>query len=78
MTCRELVELVTEYLDGAMPGAERGRFEAHIMKCSGCRAYLEQMRATVHATGRLEERDITGEARERLLAAFRDWRARPA
>ena len=78
LTCRKLVELVTEYLEGALTPTDTARFEAHISKCEGCSAYLDQMRKTVQLAGRLKEQDIEPAARERLLAAFRDWRARPA
>jgi anti-sigma factor (TIGR02949 family) len=76
LTCRELVELVTEYLDGAMPPAERARFEAHMADCPGCRAYLEQMRQTIRLLGRLTEESIPAPVREQLLTLFRDWERR--
>jgi anti-sigma factor RsiW len=73
MSCQELVELVTDYLEGALSPGERARFEAHLAECSGCRAYLEQMRTTlrlVRESGRLEERpEVAG-----LMAAFREYR----
>lgn len=75
MTCRELVELVTDYLDGALPSRERERMEAHLEKCGGCSEYVEQMRQTIRLTGRLREDDVPLEAREALLTAFRGWRA---
>lgn len=75
MTCRELVELVTDYLDGALPSRERERVEAHLAKCRGCSEYVEQMRQTIRLTGRLREDDVPREAREALLTAFRGWRA---
>jgi anti-sigma factor RsiW len=65
---------VTDYLEDRLSAAERLRFEAHLRECSGCRTYLEQMRQTVQVLGRLSEESITPEAKERLLAAFRDWR----
>jgi anti-sigma factor RsiW len=74
LPCQELVELVTDYLEGRLSEPERLRFEAHLASCSGCRTYLEQMRQTVRMLGRLTEESIEPEARERLLAAFRDWR----
>jgi len=75
LTCRELVELVAAYLDGALPESDRTRFERHIDGCSGCRAYLDQMRKTVAMTGRLREEDVASPMRERLLGAFRSWSA---
>jgi anti-sigma factor RsiW len=76
LTCRELVELVTDYLEGALPDEERARFEAHLVECDGCAAYLAQMRDTLRIAGRLREESIAPEARESLLRAFRDWKER--
>jgi anti-sigma factor RsiW len=74
ITCRELVELVTDYLDHALPEQERARFEAHLDRCDDCRRHLGQMRATISAVGRLREDDLTPVLRDRLLTAFRDWK----
>jgi anti-sigma factor RsiW len=76
MTCRELVELVTDYLEGSLSPAQHARFDAHLDRCAGCRAYLEQLRQTIAAVGRLEEHQIEPVPRDALLAAFRDWRSR--
>jgi anti-sigma factor RsiW len=75
LSCREMVELVTDYLEGALPRRERKRFERHIAGCDGCTAYLEQMRQTIGMLGGLTEEDVPAAAREELLAAFRDWHA---
>ncbi len=77
LTCKELVELVTDFLEGKLASAERIRFELHIAACDGCRVYLRQMRDTLRAVGRLSEEALTPGARQRLLAAFRRWRHRP-
>jgi anti-sigma factor RsiW len=74
LTCKELVELVTDYLDGALSAADRTQFERHVRACAGCRAYLGQMRAIVRAAGRLAGIDLPPTARSPLLAAFRGWR----
>jgi anti-sigma factor RsiW len=74
MTCKELVELVTAYLDGALRGRGRRRFEAHLGACDGCTRYVSQMHETIRLTGRLTEAQVTQEQRVALLAAFRDWR----
>jgi len=74
MPCQELVELVTGYFDGSLSRSDRRRFRAHIRGCEHCTAYVEQMRVTIEATGRLTEDDIEPEAREDLLEAFRGWR----
>jgi anti-sigma factor RsiW len=76
ITCRELVALVTEYLEGALPEADRRLFEAHIDHCDGCRLHLEQMRATIEILGRLRDTDLPPETRDRLLTAFRSWKSR--
>jgi anti-sigma factor RsiW len=73
LSCQELVELVTDYLEGALPPGERARFEAHVAACSGCAIHLEQVRTTIavtRATAELEGLpEISG-----LLEAFRDWK----
>jgi anti-sigma factor RsiW len=74
LSCRELVELVTDYLEGALPGPDRRRFDEHISGCLHCTAYLEQMRLVIKASGRLAEGDIEPAARDELLHAFRDWK----
>jgi anti-sigma factor RsiW len=73
MACVELVELVTDYLEGALPPEERRRFDAHIAGCEGCTAYLEQFRETIRLAGVLREDDVSPEARATLLAAFAGW-----
>jgi len=75
LTCKELVELVTTYLDGSLRGRRRRRFESHLAGCDGCTRYVQQMRATIRATGRLTEEQVTDEQRTVLLGAFRDWSA---
>jgi anti-sigma factor RsiW len=74
MSCRELVEVVTDYLEDTMARSERLRFEAHLEECPYCVDYLAQMRETIAALGELTEDSISTEARGELLAAFRDWR----
>jgi anti-sigma factor RsiW len=74
LACAELVELITDYLEGELPARDRRRFEAHITACDGCDAYLEQMRQTISLTGRLREEDVPPELEERLLVAFQGWK----
>ncbi len=74
MTCRELVELVTAYVEGVLPSAERQRFEDHLTDCPYCRTYLDQMRTTIRLLGTLREDTIAPDARDTLLARFRDWK----
>jgi predicted anti-sigma-YlaC factor YlaD len=73
LTCKELVEIVSDYLEGALPEAERERFDAHLEDCEGCRSYLDQMRTTIRVVGTLNENDLDPGARERLLELFREW-----
>jgi anti-sigma factor RsiW len=74
LSCQELVELVTDYLEGALPSELHDRFERHIAHCSGCQAYLKQMRATIRVTGTLTVESLTLDAESTLLDAFRGWR----
>jgi anti-sigma factor RsiW len=73
MPCRELVELITDYLEDRLSPVDRRRFEAHLATCEACATYMEQFRQTVRALGRLPEESLSSEARSTLLAAFRDW-----
>jgi anti-sigma factor (TIGR02949 family) len=74
LTCQELVELVTSYLDDRLPSRERERFEMHLDTCTGCRRHLDQMRRTIGLSGRLCANDVPSQARADLLAAFRTWK----
>ena len=73
MPCRELVELVTEYLEDRLSPVDRAQFEAHLAECEACRTYLEQFRQTIRVLGRLPEESLSPEARSALLDAFRGW-----
>jgi predicted anti-sigma-YlaC factor YlaD len=77
VTCIELVELVTDYLEGSMEPGRRALFDEHIAGCEGCTTYLEQFRITIRLTGMLTEEQIAPDARAALLDVFRDWRASP-
>jgi anti-sigma factor RsiW len=74
LACRDIVELVTAYLEHGLAPSDRERFEEHLVFCDGCSTYLEQMRTTIDATGRVELAPLPAELEERLLDAFRDWR----
>ena len=76
LSCQELVELVTAYLDDALAPADRARFEAHIAGCDGCTGYIEQIRVTIALTGRLVPEQLDPDAKAELLDAFRDWKRR--
>jgi anti-sigma factor RsiW len=74
LTCQELVELVTGYLEGALSEDVRRQFEEHIAVCPPCRTHLKQMRETIRVLGTLTEESIPPRARDELLHAFRDWK----
>lgn len=74
LTCPEVVELVTDYLEGALPAGDRARFEAHLSACDGCTAYVAQLRATIAVTGRLAPEPLDPQMERALLDAFRDWK----
>jgi predicted anti-sigma-YlaC factor YlaD len=75
LSCKELVKLLTEYLEGTLPPADTLRFDEHLAICEGCRIYLEQMRTTIRTLGRLREEFIPLQAKEDLLRVFRTWKA---
>lgn len=74
MNCNELVELVTDYLEGKLDAAEVTRFEQHILTCDGCTTYLDQMRRTINVVGELNEESLTSQQCDDLLIIFRDWK----
>ena len=76
MACIELVEVVTDYLEGKLSAADRTRFDAHLAGCPYCVEYVEQFRHAIEATGRLSLDSIAPEKREEVLKAFRGWRER--
>jgi anti-sigma factor RsiW len=75
ITCREFVELATNYLEGKLSAPDRERFDHHLALCPGCQAYMEQLGATLRALGRIPEDSLSADAREELLHAFRDWKS---
>lgn len=74
LTCKELVELVTDYFEGALSLDDRERFDFHLVKCDWCKIYIEQLQFTVRTLGKLTEETIAPHAKEELLSAFRDWK----
>jgi anti-sigma factor RsiW len=75
MPCQELVEVVTDYLEGALAAQERRRFEAHLAACDACRDYVEQMHRTIATVGKVDVDSLSDGARQALLETFRGWRA---
>ncbi len=74
MPCRELVECITEYLEGTLPEPDRARFDEHLQACPNCTAYLDQMRTVLRLSGRLTDEEIPEPARADLLRVFREWK----
>jgi predicted anti-sigma-YlaC factor YlaD len=75
LRCQEIVEIVTDYLEGTLSPAMRARFEEHLAGCSGCRNYLEQMRTTISLVGNATETSLSDSTKSELLRVFRDWKA---
>jgi predicted anti-sigma-YlaC factor YlaD len=78
LSCAEFVELVTAYLEGTLNRETEARFAEHTAECGGCESYLEQIRETIRLVGTLTPERISPQARDELLAAFRDWPRGPA
>jgi anti-sigma factor RsiW len=74
ITCQEVVEVITDYLEGKLSAEDVAILEAHVALCDGCRWYLEQMRITIAAVGRVEDEEVPGELRNTVLGAFRHRR----
>lgn len=74
ITCKELVELVSAYVDGSLAAGDHSRFDAHLEICAPCHTYVEQIRATIAAAGGLDEESLDPGAREALMTTFRDWK----
>jgi anti-sigma factor RsiW len=74
LVCQELVELVTDYLEGALSLVDRARFEAHLAGCPHCTVYIEQFRETLRLTGTLRASDVSPEAAAALLEQFAAWK----
>jgi anti-sigma factor RsiW len=74
LTCQDVVELVTAYLEGTMPAADRELFEEHLAICPGCDRYLHQMERTIALVGEVREESLSPATRERLIEAFSDWK----
>ena len=73
MPCQELVEVITDYLEEALPASDRIRFEEHLEVCGKCQEYVAQFRRTIEAVGVVSERDLDPEVRHGLMEAFRGW-----
>jgi predicted anti-sigma-YlaC factor YlaD len=74
LTCRQMTDLVTEYLEARMPLMDRARFQMHLGMCSRCRRYLRQMKLSVRTLGMLRPESVPPQLIDELLARFRDWK----
>jgi anti-sigma factor RsiW len=74
MACQELIEVITDYLEGTLPESDRTRFDAHLSTCAACREYVEQMCTLIRLSGNLTAKSIAPATRNSLLRAFRSWR----
>ena len=75
LSCRQVTDLVTNYVEGALPKNERLAFEQHVAICPPCRAYFAQMRTVVQVAGSLHEDDLPESVRANLVSAFRRWKS---
>ena len=73
MPCQELVEVITDYLEDALPEPDRTRFEEHLAACGKCREYVAQFERTIAAVGTIRAEDLAPDVRAGLLEAFRGW-----
>ena len=74
VTCIEIVELVTDYVEGALSPAQRARFEEHLSLCPPCREYLAQIQTTINGAAGLTEEEVPPPTMDALIGAFRNWR----
>jgi len=75
LVCQQAVELVTDYLEGALPWAQRRRFEAHLTSCVDCPEYLAQIRVVIALTGSITPADLSAQTRDELADLYLRWRA---
>lgn len=73
LDCNEIVELVTDYLEGALDRRTAAAFEEHLLRCEGCRRYVEQIRRTIDTSAGIADPPLSGPAQDALLQAFRDF-----
>lgn len=75
IACKDVVEMVTDYLEGTLRAADRGRLEAHLARCPACTEYLAQIRETIRLAGRVTTEDLTPRMLSELTDLYRRWRA---
>jgi anti-sigma factor RsiW len=74
ISCQEVVELVTDYIEQALPAEEASVFEQHLNFCDGCVVYVDQVRTTIDAVGKLSAEDVPADTKSKLMTAFHDWK----
>jgi hypothetical protein len=74
ISCQEVVELVTDYIEQALPADEASVFEQHLNFCDGCVLYVDQVRKTIDVVGELRAEDVPEDTKAKLMSAFRDWK----
>jgi anti-sigma factor RsiW len=74
LECQQAVELVTDYLEGALSRRERRRLEAHLRACPNCSAYFEQIQAVIAFSGSVDPDDLSERASSDLIELYRRWR----
>jgi anti-sigma factor RsiW len=75
LSCKEITQLVTEHVEGALSLRDRLRFQLHIGMCRHCRAYLRQMKFTAKTLGYLPEPELPPDVEDELLRRFESWKA---
>jgi len=75
LTCQEVIELLSSYIEGGLTADDRRRVDEHLALCDGCTTYLEQMRETIRLSGMVTEEQVPEDEKAALLTAFRDWRS---
>jgi predicted anti-sigma-YlaC factor YlaD len=76
LTCKEVTEAITDYLEGNLSFVEWVRFQMHLGLCFGCRRYLRQMKLTIRTLGALPAEPLLPAVRDELIQRFRSWRGR--
>lgn len=73
LTCAEMVEQITDYLEGVLPPDDIARFRTHLTSCDGCEAYLEQVHTTLRALRGTPDEVLSPETESAIIGAFRQW-----
>ena len=77
LSCKDITELVTDYLEDRMSFMDKMRFQLHLGMCKHCRNYLKQMRQTIDTISELKEEDVPEHVMEELMERFNDWKKSP-